>query len=260
MSLALKSVRVFFIFVTTLLWSCVAFALTPFTSAKREKRAGEFAKLTKQAIEKLGCDAKSVFLDLKGSSVRLHAVEAGPSDGKLVVLLHGFPESWYAWKHVIPFLAKRGYYVVAPDMRGYSFSDKPIGRQNYHGDVLAKDVAEIIRLKNRSTAYVVAHDWGAAVAWKFACNHPDLLEKLVILNCPHPLVFMKQLKTLRQLLKSWYMFFFTLPYLPEAFMLHDTLYSAKTFFKTFRKDAFTSWDLEVWQNYQSLLHIYQPDE
>lgn len=159
------------------------------------------------------------YADLPG--VRLHYVEAGA--GPLVVLLHGFPEAWFAWQHQIPALAAAGYRVVAPDMRGYNLSGKPAGVRAYTTDRLTSDVAALIRAVGDhgpdgdvAPAVVVGHDWGAAVAWLFAMSHPELLARLAILNLPHPARMMQGLRTLRQLRKSWYIFFFQLPWLPEA--------------------------------------------
>ncbi|HEY3079476.1 MAG TPA: alpha/beta hydrolase [Chloroflexota bacterium] len=148
--------------------------------------------------------------------VRLHYVEAGR--GPLVVLLHGFPEFWYSWRHQIRALAGAGFRVVAPDMRGYNLSDKPPGVAAYDLDALVEDVARLIRERGAERAVVVGHDWGGGVAWAFAMRHPEMLERLVVLNCPHPARLFDGLRTLRQLRKSWYMFFFQLPRLPEASM------------------------------------------
>jgi pimeloyl-ACP methyl ester carboxylesterase len=146
--------------------------------------------------------------------VRLHYVEAG--DGPLVVLLHGFPEFWYSWRSQIPALAEAGLRVVAPDMRGYNLSDKPRGAKAYAIETLARDVARLLDVCGAERACVVGHDWGAVVAWWFAMLYPERLDRLAILNVPHPLKFQRALRTLSQLRKSWYMFFFQLPWLPEA--------------------------------------------
>lgn len=148
--------------------------------------------------------------------VRLHYVEAG--EGPLVVLLHGFPDFWYTWRHQIPALAAAGYRVVAPDMRGYNLSDKPRGIAPYQIEHLCGDVAGLIRHLGEERAAVVGHDWGGGVAWLFAMRYPEMLNRLAILNLPHPVRMLEGLKTLRQLLRSWYMFFFQLPWLPEAGM------------------------------------------
>jgi epoxide hydrolase 4 len=147
--------------------------------------------------------------------VRLHYVEAG--EGPLVVLLHGFPEFWYSWRHQIPALAAAGFRVIAPDQRGYNLSSKPRRIRAYDVDYLARDVARLIqRCGAERAAAVIGHDWGGGVAWAFAMRYPALLERLAILNVPHPVRMLAGLRTLRQLRKSWYIFFFQLPWLPEA--------------------------------------------
>ena len=178
------------------------------------------------------------------SEVRLHYVEAG--DGPLVVLLHGFPEFWYGWRYQIPALTAAGFRVVAPDMRGYNLSSKPAGVAAYDIDRLAADVRELILERGANSAHVVAHDWGAAVAWTAAMNHPEVVERLAILNLPHPRRFLLGLRHPRQLFKSWYMFFFQLPWLPERLVRA----SRWRFFQAFalgtaaRPDAFTAQDIE----------------
>ncbi len=146
--------------------------------------------------------------------VRLHYVEAGR--GPLVVLLHGFPEFWYSWRHQIPVLAGAGFRVVAPDMRGYNLSDKPRGVRSYRTELLTRDVARLIEACGEHRAIVIGHDWGGAVAWLFAMRYPTMLERLVIMNAPHPASFMRDLLNPAQLLRSWYIFFFQAPALPEA--------------------------------------------
>ncbi len=154
------------------------------------------------------------FADL--SDVRLHYVEGG--EGQLVVLLHGFPEFWYAWKHQIIALIDAGYRVVAPDMRGYNLSSKPTGVYNYSMDKLCRDVKELVEFVGEDSCYLVGHDWGAAVAWATPMFHPEVVSKLAICNVPHPARFAKALRTFRQLRKSWYMFFFQIPFIPERYM------------------------------------------
>ena len=146
--------------------------------------------------------------------VRLHCVEAG--DGPLVILLHGFPEFWYSWRHQIPGLAEAGFRVVAPDMRGYNLSPKPRGRLSYTPRALARDVATLTTALGHERASVVGHDWGGIVGWFFAMWHPRHIERLVVINAPHPLTYLRALRTWRQLLKSWYVLFVQLPWVPEA--------------------------------------------
>jgi pimeloyl-ACP methyl ester carboxylesterase len=190
-----------------------------------------------------------------GGGIRLHYVEAG--EGPLVVLLHGFPEFWYAWRHQIPALARAGYHVVAPDMRGYNLSDKPQGWRSYEAGLLADDVAGLIRSFGTRTgtphrggqageqsAYVVGHDWGAAVAYAVAMGHPEVVRRLAILNVPHPTRMLEGLRTLKQLRKSWYMFFFQIPRLPEHLIARDDFSFAKRSLRADSKDAFSDEDLE----------------
>lgn len=157
------------------------------------------------------------FADVQAGAVRLHVAQAGPADGPLVILLHGFPEFWYGWHRQIPALANAGFCVWAPDQRGYNLSDKPERVRDYRLDLLAADVSGLIAAAGRRRAVVAGHDWGGAVAWWLAADRPELVERLIILNVPHPLVLRQMLRTnLRQLLRSWYMFLFQLPWLPEA--------------------------------------------
>lgn len=147
--------------------------------------------------------------------VSLHIAEAGDPSKPLVVFLHGFPEFWYSWRHQLEALAKAGYWCVAPDLRGYNDSDKPEGVESYALEKLVGDVAGLIGALGREKAHVVGHDWGAIIAWAFAQQRPELLEKLAILNVPHPVAFQRGIRTAKQLFKSWYMFFFQIPWLPE---------------------------------------------
>jgi pimeloyl-ACP methyl ester carboxylesterase len=151
------------------------------------------------------------FADL--GDIRLHFVEDG--EGPLVVLLHGFPDFWYSWRHQIPFLAKAGYRVVAPDMRGYNLSDKPQGIDAYRITRLADDVASLVRHLGADRAVVVGHDWGGLVAWCVPFFRPEVVDRVVILNAPHPAGMFRDLLTPAQALRSWYIFFFQLPWLPE---------------------------------------------
>lgn len=146
------------------------------------------------------------------NGVRLHYVEAGR--GPLVVLLHGFPEFWYSWRHQIDALAPY-FHVVAPDQRGYNLSEKPHGVSAYKVETLVEDVAALIHHLGEEQAVIVGHDWGGGVAWSFAIAHPEMTRRLIVLNCPHPAAMARGLRTLKQLRRSWYMFFFQLPKLPE---------------------------------------------
>ena len=158
---------------------------------------------------------ESVAVDTNGIS--LHTRQAGPEDGPLVVLLHGFPEFWYGWHRQIKPLADAGYRVIVPDQRGYNRSDKPDGVDSYRIETLAADVVGLLDAADRETAAVAGHDWGAAVAWWLALSYPERIESLTAVNVPHPTVMETTLRnSLSQLRKSWYMFAFQLPALPEA--------------------------------------------
>ncbi len=145
--------------------------------------------------------------------VRLHYVEAGA--GPLVVLLHGFPEFWYGWRQQIAPLVAAGFRVVAPDLRGYNLSSKPHAYTAYTADQPAGDIRGLIRELGASSATVVGHDWGGSVAWTLAMNHPQVVDRLVILNAAHPRRLNEGLRHPRQLLRSWYFFYFQFPRLPE---------------------------------------------
>jgi epoxide hydrolase 4 len=179
-----------------------------------------------------------------GAGVRLHYVEAG--QGPLVVLLHGFPEFWYSWRRQIPVLAEAGFRVVAPDMRGYDLSDKPQGWRAYDTSVLAQDIAGLVRSLGEERAYVVGHDWGAAVAYTLAMRHPEVVRRLAILNVPHPVRMLEGFRTLKQLRKSWYMFFFQIPVLPERLIARSNFSFARRSLRAGTKGAFSDEDLELY--------------
>jgi pimeloyl-ACP methyl ester carboxylesterase len=150
------------------------------------------------------------------NGVELHAVTAGDPDDPLVVLLHGFPDFWYGWREQIPALVDAGYRVVVPDQRGYNLSEKPDGLDAYRRSRLSGDVAALIESESRESAHVVGHDWGAIVAWDLALRHPRFVDRLGIVNVPHPTVMLRTIKTNpQQMARSWYAAFFQLPRLPE---------------------------------------------
>lgn len=153
---------------------------------------------------------------IQTNGIQLHAIEAGPQDGELVVLLHGFPEFWRGWSKQIPPLAEAGFLVVAPDQRGYNLSDKPAGVEAYNIDILAKDILGLLSVYNQKHAVIAGHDWGAGVAWHLATHYPEAVRQLIILNVPHPSVMVRFVtRSLKQFLKSWYIYFFQIPNFPE---------------------------------------------
>lgn len=152
-------------------------------------------------------------LFLKANGLDFHALAEGPEEGPLVLLLHGFPELSLSWRHQLPALGAAGYRAVAPDLRGYGRS----GRQGpYDLRTLSDDVAGLVHALGRESAVIVGHDWGGGVAWGTAFYRPEVVERLVILNCPHPAVLAAEvLRSREQLRRSGYMFFFQIPFLPE---------------------------------------------
>lgn len=150
------------------------------------------------------------------------AVDHPTGDAPLVVCLHGFPEFWYAWRHQLDALARAGYRVVAPDLRGYNRSSQPKGVDSYRTAELVGDVRGLIEGLGYARAVVVGHDWGGSVAWDVAIRDPALLDRLVVLNSPHPELFREALvSSPTQVLKSWYVFLFQLPWIPERILEAD---------------------------------------
>ena len=134
---------------------------------------------------------------------------------KFALLLHGFPESKFSWRYQLPLLASLGYTAWAPNLRGYGKSSRPLGIPAYHIDNLVADAAGLIDAAGAKETLLIAHDWGAVIAWQFAIRKARPLSRLIIMNVPHPACMARELRTWRQLRKSWYVFFFQLPWLPE---------------------------------------------
>lgn len=159
---------------------------------------------------------------LETNGIRLHVVQAGPKSGIPVVLLHGFPEFYYGWRKQIPALVEAGCRVIVPDQRGYNLSDKPKGIRDHRVDELVKDILGLIDALDYEKVNLVGHDCGGVVAWTLAYKHPERLQRLGILNAPHPLVMRRFLqRDFEQMRRSWYAFFFQLPWLPEMGMRAD---------------------------------------
>ncbi|ABF44722.1 alpha/beta hydrolase fold protein [Deinococcus geothermalis DSM 11300] len=177
------------------------------------------------------------------NGVRLHCVAAGPEDGPPVLLLHGFPEFWRAWERQIGPLARAGFRVVVPDLRGYNLSEKPPGVAAYRVSTLQKDVAALIHALGYRRSHVVGHDWGGIIAWALAIRQPEVVDRLVILNAPHPAAARRMLRLPRQWLRSWYIFFFQLPWLPEHFLLR----SGRKMLRGTNPAAYTPQDRKLYQ-------------
>lgn len=187
--------------------------------------------------------------DVATNGVRLHVVQCGPADGPLLILLHGFPEFWWQWRKYLEPLAAAGFRVWAPDQRGYNTSDRPPEISAYTLDALAGDVAGLIDAAGRAQAYLVGHDWGAGVAWWLALTRPERVRRMTIINVPHPTVMFRHLRSSpRQLARSWYMFVFQLPWLPEAmFRARNFRGLARGLQRSSRPGTFSDADLDEYR-------------
>jgi pimeloyl-ACP methyl ester carboxylesterase len=181
------------------------------------------------------------------NGVNLHYVSQG--EGKLMLMLHGFPEFWYSWRHQITEFAQ-DYHVVAVDMRGYNHSDKPQELEAYQISELVKDIKGVVEGLGYQDCILVAHDWGGMIAWHFAYTYPEMVEKLIVLNIPHPAKFIAGIKTPQQLVKSWYILWFQIPWIPEfLFQLNNYQAIADAFINmAVDKTAFTEADLNAYRD------------
>ncbi|MGJ3245965.1 MAG: alpha/beta fold hydrolase [Elainellaceae cyanobacterium] len=181
------------------------------------------------------------------NGIRLHYVTQG--EGPLMLMLHGFPEFWYSWRHQIPEFANH-FKVVALDLRGYNDSDKPRDASAYAMSELVKDIEGVITGLGYERCVLVGHDWGGAIAWNVAYSYPDQVAQLIVMNLPHPAKFSQGLLTPQQLLRSWYIFFFQIPVLPELVLQwNDYEAIAQAFTKTaIDKRAFTNADIEAYKD------------
>jgi len=200
------------------------------------------------------------------NGVRLHVVEAGPEDGPPLVLLHGFPEFWFGWRHQIGPLAEAGFRLIVPDQRGYNLSERPSKISDYRIDRLGLDVIGLLDALEIERASVASHDWGAVVGWWLGIAHPERLERLAIMNVPHPLVMRRFLKrSFAQIRRSWYVFFFQLPWLPEYWLSRRDFRIARLFLQassprgTFSRDDLMRYR-EAWDQpggLKPMLHWYR---
>jgi pimeloyl-ACP methyl ester carboxylesterase len=184
--------------------------------------------------------AEAVERRIAANGITLNVAEAGPPDGPLTILLHGFPEAWFGWRAQIGPLAAAGLRVAAPDQRGYNKSDKPNGVDAYRLDHLAADVLALADALGAQRFRLVGHDWGASVAWWLATRHPERLERLAILNAPHPAVWRAEMvQDPEQRKKSRYVQMLRIPGLPE-FLVRAGGYKglADAFQTSTRPDAF----------------------
>ncbi|MDQ3473837.1 MAG: alpha/beta hydrolase [Acidobacteriota bacterium] len=179
------------------------------------------------------------------NGVNLHYAECGT--GELVILLHGFPEFWYSWRHQLKALAPH-FHVVAPDLRGYNLSDKPAGVADYRLEVLAEDVIGLMDYFGASKAALVGHDWGAGITWAVAQKHADRVSKLAVMQVP-PAAAWRANMSARQLMRSWYMFLFQLPRVPEWLISRDGFAVLDKIFneQVSRPDTFSDADIAAYR-------------
>ena len=188
------------------------------------------------------------------------ALGAPGSGDRLALCLHGFPEHAYSWRHQMPLLARLGYKVWAPNLRGYGGSDSPQQVSAYKTRTLVEDVAALIKTANPRETLLLAHDWGGALAWSLALEQArhakgadagerQLIDKLVVMNLPHPACFARELRRPPQLFMSWYMFFFQLPWLPELMLRRRNGRATSGIFRSTSRNRarFTDEDLEVYR-------------
>jgi epoxide hydrolase 4 len=201
------------------------------------------------------------------NGVRLHVVTAGK--GPLILFLHGFPEFWYEWKNQLPEFSK-DYLAVAPDMRGYNLSDKPEPLTQYKMNVLVEDIRALAdHFSHQKKFVLVGHDWGGAVAWAFAIQHPDMLDKLVIVNAPHPGIFGRLLASdSAQQQASQYMLMFRSPQAEQNLAANDYALLVRIVLETGLKNGVFSEDdkqayIKAWSQPGALtggLNYYRANE
>lgn len=200
------------------------------------------------------------------NGVNLHVLQAGPTEGPLVILLHGFPEFSYAWRRQIPYLVSAGFRVWAPDQRGYNLSDKPKGIASYALNELSKDVIGLIDAAEQKRAFLVGHDWGGAVAWYVANKYPERITKMVVLNMPHGNVMKEHLRSNSvQRRRSRYIYFFQIPWLPEIRMKLQKYRGLRSALKNSSlPGTFSDFDLEIYTKawskskaYHSMINWYR---
>jgi pimeloyl-ACP methyl ester carboxylesterase len=165
-----------------------------------------------------------------------------------MLFVHGYPEFWFSWRYQLKEFAAT-HWVVALDLRGYGDSEKPTKKSEYNIDILQRDIVDLVKALKRESCILVAHDWGGVIAWNVAANYPEVVEKLIILNSPHPDAFKgKIIGSLGQFLKSWYIFFYQLPYIPEWAVHTNDLEAFDTVFSDENKQlTITEEELEAYK-------------
>lgn len=187
------------------------------------------------------------YADVNG--IKLHYVKAG-NGKKLIIFVHGFPEFWYEYKNQLQEFSKSGEYtVIAPDMRGYNLSSKPDSVKEYQVKYLVEDLRQLSEKLDFKKFTMVAHDWGGVIAWRFAINHPDYLDKLVIINAPHPAIFQKELaQNPEQQKASAYMTVFQDPQAEKTLSANNYKQLVETVFgQDLKERNFTEADMQEYQ-------------
>jgi pimeloyl-ACP methyl ester carboxylesterase len=202
------------------------------------------------------------FIRVAANGINFEVAALGSGD-RLALCLHGFPEHAYSWRHQMPLLARLGYRVWAPNLRGYGGTDSPREVSAYRTRTLVEDVAALILASGAKETLLLAHDWGGALAWSLAIEQhaksaragdpgleqPGLIDKLVVMNLPHPACFARELRRPPQLFQSWYMFFFQLPWLPEFMLGRRNARATSSIIRGSSRNParFTDEDLEVYR-------------
>lgn len=198
--------------------------------------------------EKLhGLDLRAAMVPANG--VRLHVVEAGPRDGPAVILLHGFPEFWWAWHEQMARLAQAGFRVIVPDQRGYNLSDKPRDVSAYDVPTLTADIIGLMGQLGLDRAYLAGHDWGGAIAWTLAIDHPERFLKLAMFNSPHPFAWRDaEASPAEEESVTWFRLFFQLPWVPEVSSRFGNWWLlARSVVGTARPGAFSERDVDLYK-------------
>jgi epoxide hydrolase 4 len=188
------------------------------------------------------------FIRVAANGINFEVATMG-SGNRLALCLHGFPEHAYSWRYQMPLLARLGYRVWAPNLRGYGNTDSPREVSAYKTRTLVEDVAGLIKAAGAKETLLIAHDWGGVLAWSLAMYQPRLIDRLAILNLPHPACFARELRKPPQLFKSWYIYFFQLPWLPELMLGRNNARATSGVIRaTSRNHArFPAEDLEVYR-------------
>ena len=189
---------------------------------------------------------ETIRVPANGLEFEIAACGSGP---RFALLLHGFPECNHSWRYQLPLLAEMGYTAWAPNLRGYGGTSRPKKIGDYRMRHLVDDIAGLIDAAGAERTLLVGHDWGGAIAWVFALAGIRPLERFIVMNLPHPLRFRQGLRTIAQLRRSWYVFFFQVPWLPELFLGANGARRVSGIIRgsAARKERFPSEDLEVYR-------------